>query len=239
MSNPTTDVHATGTAHTRSGSAMTTNGPPATPRDTWQDWMGPGMRQPVDGELLTRAELVRRLLDRGVLVTPRTVLHWETQGALPRPVRRWYRGATRSTYPRWVIEVAAQVPALRRAGLSFPEIGNRLRASLAERTDATVMAGTATATAAAGGASVSGGGIRHTTVSDSAGLGSTDAASVAVAPPAPPTDAELEGALARFARRYHAASGIPVAAVEVRVTDTDGRERVHHFPPARGVTPPT
>jgi len=190
---------ATVTATEETGAAL------ATDEGTWEDWMPPGMRRPVDDELLTRAELVERLRQMNVAVTNRTLVHWETRGALPRPVRRWYRGATRATYAPWVAEAAAQVPRLRREGLSFPEIGERLRAAPAERRLASADAATVEATATA----------------------TVDAT------PTAPSDADLEGSLAAFAQRYYAVSGIPVAAIEVRVTGANGAERVHRFPPPR------
>lgn len=191
--------------------------PPRAKQPTWRDWMPEGTPEPTEDQLLTRDQLVRRLRAMNVPTTPRMVLHWETQGALPRPVRRWYRGATRATYAPWVVDAAAQVPALRRTGVPFPEIGRRLRAALAGSASASLSAASSLVASA----------VVHKASNDEASVAADGRSSVA----APPTDAELAGALATFAQRYFALGGIPVSAVEVRVTGADGVQRLHHFPP--------
>lgn len=79
-------------------------------RETWRDWLPPGVPEPQDDELIDRDELLRRVNLRGNDVTPRTLRLWESLGMTPGPVRKWHDGAVRALYPVWcerLVELAA------------------------------------------------------------------------------------------------------------------------------------
>jgi hypothetical protein len=106
-------------------------------RETWRDWMSPDAPEPTDDELMTRSEFVTAVQERTPHILETTIATWERAGALPRPVRRWFRGATRATYPRWLVDLAAAIPTLRAEGNSLADIGERFReAVFAQKTAA-------------------------------------------------------------------------------------------------------
>ena len=57
---------------------------PEEQRQTWRDWWPVGVDEP---ELITRAELLKRLADEGVTVAERELRHWGNKRALPPPIR--------------------------------------------------------------------------------------------------------------------------------------------------------
>ena len=77
--------------------AVTVNKP-----ETWLDWLPDGIDPPDEQTWITRADLLTTLERDGVKVSPRTLGHWETQGILPRPVRRWRGNAAHALYPPFV-----------------------------------------------------------------------------------------------------------------------------------------
>ncbi len=107
-------------------------GEPNHHEETWLDWMPPGMTAPPPEELLTRAELLAEVRDAGLDITPRTFRSWEALGILPRPVRRWHRGAVRATYPRWLLHLVAVAHARRRDHWPAPKIAADVRARTGE-----------------------------------------------------------------------------------------------------------
>ena len=113
------------------GAASKTTKPPSddrasgkSNRETWLDWLPPGHTEP---GLITRAELLKTLADRGVGVSERELRYWEAAGALPAPVRRFHRGAIHALYPSWHANVVWAVPKLRAAGLSLPASRPKVR----------------------------------------------------------------------------------------------------------------
>lgn len=102
-------------------------------RTDWQTWLPAGVAEP---RTITRAALLDRLKQRNLLVTERELRYWESQGALPTPMRQYRDGGTHALYPSWHYQVVEQVPSLRGQGLGWAEIGDRLRdlfAGIAQR----------------------------------------------------------------------------------------------------------
>lgn len=88
-------------------------------RETWKQWLPPDVGMP---EVISRAELLLELAERGIEFSERTLRYWELQGVLPRAERRAYEGLARAVYPAWMAEVIAGV-APHRALLPLPRIG--------------------------------------------------------------------------------------------------------------------
>ncbi len=82
--------------------------------ETWADWIPPGWLAPIDEQLITRDELLRRAHEFGVEIHPRTLQQLENRGYLPRPVRRWHDGAVRALYAPWVVDLAIRASTRRR-----------------------------------------------------------------------------------------------------------------------------
>jgi hypothetical protein len=169
----------------------TATAPPRAKRETWRDWMVPGTPEPTD--LITRDEVIERLHDRGVSVTPRTLANWESIGATPRPIRRWRDGAPRALYPAWVVDIAAQVPGmLRHEGIPLHDVGSDLRQQIWPP-DAVVM------------------------LPDGSRLGGVFRA----ARPKPLEEA-TDTAIKLLTERYLRATGLHITRIEIRVTDERG-----------------
>jgi len=98
---------------------------------TWMDWLPVGTTPPADDELITRGELLARLKEVGVELTPRTLQVWEQLGIMPRPTRRWHNGANRSFYAAWVVHIGRWADLLKTYGDSPFALGERLRTMVA------------------------------------------------------------------------------------------------------------
>lgn len=82
--------------------------------DTWRDWLPPGWRtHHPDPPILTRAELLAELNQRGVTVTERRLRFWEAAGVLPRPMRSMHLGKPQATYPDWHVDVVESLVRMR------------------------------------------------------------------------------------------------------------------------------
>jgi DNA-binding transcriptional MerR regulator len=91
-------------------------------RATWFDDVPDYLQDiPPDG-LYTRQEVIGSLADRGVDVNEVTLVFWEKQGILPRPVRRWRDGAPRALYPPWAVDAIAHLRALQSQGRTLEQI---------------------------------------------------------------------------------------------------------------------
>jgi len=94
-------------------------------RETWLDWLPPGAPEP---RLFTREELAAELAQRGVKATVADLRHWERVGALPHPVRRGHRGATRAVYPEWFVPLVIRLRILQESdNVPLSRIGPALR----------------------------------------------------------------------------------------------------------------
>lgn len=75
--------------------------------ETWRDWQAADAPEPEPAALLTRDELLAALARmRDIALTDARLHDWETQGALPHPVRRYQRGAVRGLYAPWCVDLA-------------------------------------------------------------------------------------------------------------------------------------
>ncbi len=93
-------------------------------RETWEAWQD---RQAPPPRLVTREETLALLAELGLRVTERDLRFWEARGVLPRPVRRWYEGATRAVYPRWIVGLVLQLRYWQQEGLQLAELPGPLR----------------------------------------------------------------------------------------------------------------
>lgn len=101
---------------------------PAKPKhETWLDWLSPGQAEP--RPLITREELVERVRELGVKAGPGDIRFWESEGILPRAVKRWHNGATRALYPNWMPYVVVSLRDHQANGVPLSEIAERLRAT--------------------------------------------------------------------------------------------------------------
>lgn len=67
---------------------------------TWRDWLiEDGLPVPDESLWLSRDQVIAAA---GVCINGRTMRFWEEQSLIPKPVRKWRRGATRSGYPPWM-----------------------------------------------------------------------------------------------------------------------------------------
>ncbi len=106
---------------------MATEAPAKPKRETWQDWLPPGVPAFTPDELMPRAEFLTELRNRGIDASESDLRYWEYVGALPRPIRRWHEGATRALYPRVAFDAVSTLRRLQRDGLPLEDIGARLR----------------------------------------------------------------------------------------------------------------
>lgn len=95
-------------------------------QDTWVDppWSDDGA---LPERVLTREQLVERARANGAEVTARDLIYWETEGVLPRAVKRWHDGATRALYPPWATYFVVTLRRLQRDELPLRAIAEELR----------------------------------------------------------------------------------------------------------------
>ncbi|MDP9357791.1 MAG: MerR family transcriptional regulator [Chloroflexota bacterium] len=94
-------------------------------REIWNDWL-PGEPSP-EAQLLTLPDLLQRLRDQGVKIHTHDIRHWQAEGVLPYPVKRWHNGATRALYPEEAVDVIRYLRQLQADGYSLAESRWRLR----------------------------------------------------------------------------------------------------------------
>ncbi len=99
----------------------------ASTKQTWRDWMPEGAPEP--DRILTRDELVERLRYYNIDADTESIRFWERAGILPRPIRQRRDGATRTTYPEWVIFLVQRIRQLQSEGFSLEQIRPRVRRS--------------------------------------------------------------------------------------------------------------
>jgi len=89
-------------------SSSTDEAPPADaviPIGDFRTWLPPGSPEPELDDLITREELLEEIRAVPMRMSESTLRLRESQGILPRPMRRWRDGATRALYPRWMAEL--------------------------------------------------------------------------------------------------------------------------------------
>ena len=177
---------------------------PKAKRETWRDWMPLGSPEPA--VLYTRDELAARLQDRNVPVTASDLRYWESAGVLPHTVRRWHKGATRSTYPEWMGYLARRVRQLQGEGYRLQQIQPRIRRI------AQIMLRPPDGDA------------------DDAVRANLPFYQYAVGPEDLSLPFELSPALAELARRHEAVTGVATHHIEVRVVDDEGRGTTYRVP---------
>lgn len=104
---------------------MATKAPTTPDRETWDDWLPPNT--PSADRLLTRDKLVAELHKFGVKADANDFRFWESVGVLPRPIRRWHDGATRTLYPKTAMTVVMELRELQERGYTLKQIAPRLR----------------------------------------------------------------------------------------------------------------
>ncbi len=96
---------------------MPTDAPTKPNRETWLDWLPEGAPEPDLAELFTRDELIEELHRRGVDVSARTLAYWESEGVLPRALRRWRDGSPAALYPDWYVGAITHIRKLQAEGI--------------------------------------------------------------------------------------------------------------------------
>ncbi len=100
-------------------------------QQSWADWMPEGAPAPT--RLFSRDELLLALKEQNVELNPATFNYYRQRGALPRPIRRRYSGATQAVYPDWMVDAVVYLRKLQDQGISLEEIGPHLRAWVQDR----------------------------------------------------------------------------------------------------------
>jgi len=117
------------------GSAMPAETKTKPKQETWRDWLPDGTPDPDEGDLLTLTEVLSHAAHLGAPVTDSEFRYWTSLGILPRPVRRRFKGATRATYPNWVVLIVYAAHELHRDGLPLATIRDRLRLAFRDGPD--------------------------------------------------------------------------------------------------------
>jgi DNA-binding transcriptional MerR regulator len=183
---------------------MSINAPPKSTRETWRDWQPEGFPEPT--VLYTRDELAHRLQSRGIDVSAGDLRYWESAGILPRTVRQWHKGATRSTYPEWFGYLARRVRQLQSEGYTLQQIRPRIRRN------AELL-------------------LRSPDGDDRDAIRSElRFYEYAVGPEDLDFPDELSPALVKLARLHEGVTGIAVDHIEVGVVDIDGRGTTYRIP---------
>ncbi len=103
---------------------------------SWSDWLPDSSSEAADW--ITREELIGALRDAyAERVTTNQLRHWESLAVIPKPVKRWHEAthSTRAMYPREAAWLVSRLVTLRREGMTYPEIAERLRESAHEELD--------------------------------------------------------------------------------------------------------
>ncbi len=103
---------------------MPTEAPAKAKRERWDDWLP---ESDPDAHRLTLPELLQRLRDQGVKIHTHDIRHWQAEGVIPYPVKRWHDGATRALYPEETVDLLIYLRQLQAEGHSLAEIRWRLR----------------------------------------------------------------------------------------------------------------
>jgi hypothetical protein len=91
-------------------------------------WTAFGLTEPLDTpHLLTREELIARLRDCGVSVTPNDFHNWQYAGAIPYGLPTGVVGQRRTLYPPAMVAVLLRFKALQAEGYRIEQIGKLLR----------------------------------------------------------------------------------------------------------------
>jgi DNA-binding transcriptional MerR regulator len=204
---------------------MSINTPPKSKRETWRDWLPAEIPSPPDDQLFTRDELLH-LLHQGaahlgnpsgsqfsndlatrVALTTNELRYLESEGVLPRPIRRWHKGAVRALYPVWVVHLVTHIRGLQLSGFALAEIRPWAREHIAAIARGEPVTDRPTQTSSP----------THTS------------------PTALPVTVRRE--LRRLARAHERVVGVETARVEVRVTSITGHTTTYEVPLTDDETP--
>lgn len=104
-------------------------------RETWLDWLAPDavvFTEQSALPLLTREELIGKLLQGGANVSLRNLDYWTAQGVIPRPTKRRDPQKGYARFPSWMTDIIQRLLKEQSAGIGLVEIGWNLRAMVAE-----------------------------------------------------------------------------------------------------------
>lgn len=96
--------------------------------------MVPGQRA---HHLITREELSEEIASYGKKMTPNDLRYWESQGVIPRSIKKRHKGATRAVYPDWMTNVVLFGRILQERGESLEEIAETLKTLYRKNLDGT------------------------------------------------------------------------------------------------------
>lgn len=102
--------------------AMPTEPPEATRRETWADWL------PNRPAILSAEALIAQAQARGIDCDLRTLRSWQNQRVLPFPIRQYRDDALYAIYPVAAVDFIARLRDMQAHGLKLQAIGPRLRA---------------------------------------------------------------------------------------------------------------
>ncbi len=188
------------------------------PANPWHDWMPEGGSAPDPGDMISREELIDRLQADGITVTPRQLHYWETEGALPKPVKRSHTGAIRAVYPTWVLPLVPRVQALRQQGVPLREIGSQLRKAMDQGVEGITARITQTTIVHSAAHGVD--------VDDKAALAAFQPTTAAVQRVVEPIGDEIGPALEEMARQHFAITGKKTVYLDIVFRDEERRALV-------------
>lgn len=94
-------------------------------KEGWPLWLPADAREQPD--VITRHELMDRLATRGIRVTQTDFIYWQTEGIIPKPIKRWQGSATLGLWPPLMEHVIVRLVALRKQGRTLRSLGPDLK----------------------------------------------------------------------------------------------------------------
>ncbi|MDP9470071.1 MAG: hypothetical protein M3Q71_05300 [Chloroflexota bacterium] len=207
---------------------MSAKTPAGRKRRTWRDWLPPGTPEP--DTLLTRTELLARLHAEGVDVSTHDLDNWQTAGIIPYGIRRRHEGATRTLYPKWMVDLIRYLRELQDEELPLPQISAILKvhARASAGADAATQDDIATPSASAPPGSfhaISANDALNTDIQETASVVKTIAQTAAIA--AAPND--IIPRLLEWAREHEQMFGSKITRVDVSLVDEYGHPLTFQF----------
>lgn len=187
-----------------------------TNNQTWRDLLPEGSKDIPTDKLFTREQLSEILARVNVKVSPEDLRYWEREGILPRAVRKWHDGASRSVYPGWYANLVYHLRKLQGKGYTLEQIRRRIEAharllttAAADSIDADLQKVLAEAIP-----------TDHRSPSDEQQPYWEPVTGPAAIPMAP----ELQHEIQKHAAKLERFTGVPVAEVLVTIVDEEGEE---------------
>ncbi len=183
---------------------------------TWRDLLPEEARDIPAADLFTRAQLSEALARVNIKVSPEDLRYWEREGILPRGVRQWHDGASRSVYPGWYANLIFHLRKLQQRGYTLEQIRRRieaharlLTATASDSIDVELQKMLADATS-----------TNLPTAPDGQPIyweSPTGAAAI-------PLAAELQAEIQKHAAKIERFTGIPIAEIMITTVDEEGEE---------------